>query len=80
MMIEIPRISNAMIGKAALPDFKAPADKTSESVGVSSLNELNRALNSYVISRSEQEIHVIGHQNERMEEVTPLPSIVIKRL
>ena len=43
MMSEVVNITNPMIGKPALPDFRLAPDHATERMGVSSLDQLERA-------------------------------------
>jgi len=64
---EVPLIPNAMIGEAALPNLPSSANHSTECVRVSTLDQLNRALQSYVGRWSEQDMDVFGHHNKRVQ-------------
>ena len=80
MMNEVLSIANPMIGESALPDFGFSPNKSAERVRVSALDQLDGALNRYVLRRREQQMDVIGHKHEGVQCVTAFAAVVIKGL
>jgi hypothetical protein len=79
-MREILGIADAVIGEPALPDFSLSPKDASERVGVATFDELNCMLERDVMSGSEQEMNVLGHQNESMKLVSPFATISVNGL
>jgi hypothetical protein len=80
MMDEVAGITNPMIGKSALPEFGLATNQRAQRVGVSALNQLNGALDGYVMSGSKQEMNMIGHEYEGAQCVAAFSTIVVKGL
>jgi hypothetical protein len=76
MLREIVRVADAMIGESFFPDFVLTAGR----VGEAAFDELNRTFERNIRRRRDQEMHVIGHENERVEKKSPLAPIVIESL
>ncbi len=76
MMKEIPSIANPMIRKPALPDFRLASDQSAEFMRIRAFDQLNAALKSHVLSRREQEMNMVRHNNEGVQEVPALAAVV----
>jgi hypothetical protein len=79
MMLVIDSIANPMIGESPLPDFLIAADDCPEFMRVRSFNRLDCPLDRYVVPRSQEQMHVFGHDDEGMQVVSPLTTIPIER-
>jgi hypothetical protein len=75
MMNEVPSIANPMISKPALPDFGFASDEGAKFMRVCALDELNGALNRYILSGSEHEMNVIGHKDEFVQQIAPFTAV-----
>ena len=64
MCFEILRIANTMVRKSSLPDFLVLPKLNPEFVGVSAFYQLDRVFQGYVVSRSEQQVHMFGHDTK----------------
>lgn len=80
MIDEILIISNPMIRETALPDFACASPGCSERVGISALDELDGMLQRHVISRSEEQMDMFGHNDERVDLKAPFAAIAIQSL
>ena len=80
MMNEVLSIANPMIGESALPNFRVSSYESAEVMGVRALNQLDSALDGYVLSGSEQKMDMIGHEDEGVQQVAAFATIVIKGL
>ena len=80
MAHEIIPISYAMVRKSALPDFPFSPNFGTERVGVPAFDELNGALNRHVFRRSEQQMHMLWHDHERVQFKLAFPPVPIKGL
>ena len=80
MVNKIPIIANTVIRKSSLPDFSCATEYGSESMGVSALYELNGVFECYVLSRSQQDVYVLGHENEGVKLIPSLAAIAIQSL
>jgi hypothetical protein len=69
-----------MICKASLPDFPLAAEDRTESMRVSTLNQLNRVLDSYVAGRREEKMDVFRHEHECMKFESSLTTISVHGL
>jgi hypothetical protein len=78
MTDKILSIANPMIGETALPDFGFSADESSEFMRISALDQLDGSLDGDVVSWSEQEMDMIGHQHEGMQEIAAFAAVVKK--
>ncbi|MGB9197822.1 MAG: hypothetical protein WCB53_12950, partial [Terriglobales bacterium] len=69
VMNEVPTVTNPMIRKSSLPDFRFSPDESSESVRISAFDELYGALDGYIGSRRVQEMYVVRHEHEGVQEI-----------
>ena len=76
VMNEVLSIANPVIGKSTLPDVRVAPDKSVERVRVSALDQLDGALDGYILSRCEQEMHMIGHKDEGMQTIPAFAAVV----
>jgi hypothetical protein len=77
MAIEVKSISNSMIQKAALPNFRVFADQRAECMRIGSLNELHGMLYGYILSGSEQQMHMIRHENKPMQRESSFAPVAV---
>jgi hypothetical protein len=80
MINEVLSIPNPMIGESALPHFRVSPNKSTKRVRVSALDQLDGALDRYILSRTEQEMDMIGHEDEGMQCIAAFATVVIKSL
>ena len=66
MMHEVNFIANPAIGETALPHIALSANSCAQFVRVCALDQLNGPLDCHVHAGSQQKMHVLGHQDERM--------------
>jgi len=59
MVRKVVRIANSMIGESALPYLGTSPANSAERMGVSALDQLDGALDGYVLSGSQQEMDMI---------------------
>ncbi len=78
MMREIKFVANPMIGKSALPNLALSSNDSAEFVRVRAFDQLNRPLDGYVDRGRQQEMYMLGHQNERMQFVPPVAAMTKK--
>ena len=78
MMSEVVNITNPMIRKPALPDFRLAPDQRTERMGISSLDQLNRALDGDVLRRGKQKMDVIRHEDEGVQQVLRFATVMKK--
>jgi len=76
---KVLRVANAMISESLLPDFPA-ADFDANGVRITAFHQLNRTFQGNVRRRSEQQMHMVGHQHKGMQAKLALPAIAIKSL
>jgi hypothetical protein len=67
MVDEVLIITNAMICKASLPDFPLATEDRTESMRISTLDQLNRVLDCYVARRREEKMNMFRHKHECMK-------------
>ncbi|MGB9203936.1 MAG: hypothetical protein WCB94_08160 [Terriglobales bacterium] len=80
MMNEVLSTANPMIGESALPHFRVSPDQSAERMRVSALDQLDGALDCHVLSRSKQEMNVIGHKDEGVQCIATFSTVVVKGL
>jgi hypothetical protein len=80
MMNEIHFAANPMIGEPSLPDLALSADDSAKLVRICAFDQLNSPLDGYIVCRCKQQMHVLGHRDERMQLVSSLAAIAIERL
>jgi hypothetical protein len=78
MMDEIHFVANPMIGESSLPHFALSSDDAANFMRVRAFDQLDRAFDGYIGRRSQQEMHVFGHENEGMQLEAPFTAIPIK--
>jgi hypothetical protein len=78
MVSEVVCVPNPVVGKPALPDFGLATDQRAQRVRISALDQLDGALDGYVVSRSKQEMHVVGHEHEGVQRITAFAAVVKK--
>jgi hypothetical protein len=66
MTRKILLVTNPMIRKSLLPNFP-PADLHADGMRISALNELHHTFERYIGSRREEQMNVVGHQDESMK-------------
>ena len=80
MMQEVLIIANSMVGETALPDFSLTANDLAEDMRIAAFDELNCVFDGYAGCRSEDQVHVLGHDHERMELEAAFAAVAIQRL
>jgi hypothetical protein len=78
MMSEVLSITNPMIRETALPNFRLAPDQGAERMGIPSFDQLERALEGHVVHWRKQEMNVVRHENEAVQEVLACTAIVEK--
>jgi hypothetical protein len=78
MMHEINFVANPVIGEPALPHLALSADDSAELMRVCTFDQLNSPLNRYVQRRSQQEMNVLRHKDERVQFVPALTAMPIE--
>jgi hypothetical protein len=67
MMHEIHFVADAVIGESSLPHFSLSADDSAEVVRICAFDQLNSPFDCHVQCGSQQEMHVLGHQDKRTQ-------------
>jgi hypothetical protein len=80
MMHKIDAIPNSMICESALPNFGTTPDDSAEFVRIRAFDQLDSSLDGYVVRRSQQQMNMLRHDDERVQFVSPLATISIDRL
>jgi hypothetical protein len=80
MVSEVVCVPNPVVGKPPLPDFRLATDQRSQRVRISTLDQLDGALDGYVVSGSKQKMDMIGHENESVDRVAAFSTVMIKGL
>ena len=80
MMRIILRVADAVVRKSALPDFAFAPQFRAQRVRISAFDELDRALNGYVVRRGKQQMNVLGHDDKCMQLKTSLATISVHGL
>ena len=80
MMHKINAVANPMIRESSLPNFLAAPDNSSEFMGVGAFDQLDRPFDSYVVRRSQKQLNVFGHNNERVHFIATFATMPVKRL
>ena len=78
MVLKIFNITNAMIGEPPLPHFSA-TKLQAKGVRVSTFNELNRSFEGDVLCWSEQQVDMLWHDHESMQQELALPPVTVER-
>jgi hypothetical protein len=79
MMHKVHLVANSMIREPALPDFLAPTNDTAEFVRIRALDQLHSPLNGRVARRCQEQMNMLGHDNESLQEVTAFATIAVNR-
>ena len=79
MMHEIHFIANPVIRESSLLHLSFSAEDAAEFMRVSAFDQLDRVLKGYVQRGSQQEMNMLGHEDEGMQFVAPLAAISVKR-
>jgi len=79
MVRKVHFIANPVIRESALPHLSFSANDAAEFMRISAFDQLDRALEGYVRVRSQQDINVLGHEDEGMQFVASLAAISVKR-
>ena len=77
---KILRITDAVIGESALPDFSTATNHPAELVRRSTFDKLDCMLERNVVGWSEQEMHMLRHDYEGVQLKSALAVISIYRL
>ena len=80
MTLVILRILNAMIGESRLPNFGVETEVFSRAIRKTSFDELQSFFQRYVGCRRDQQVKVIGHDDEFVEKKAALRSIGLEYL
>jgi hypothetical protein len=80
MVHKIHFIPNPVICESSLPHLSFSANDVAKFMRVTAFDQLDRALEGYVRARSQQEMNMLGHENELMQFVASLATISVKRL
>jgi hypothetical protein len=80
MMDEIHFVANPMIGESALPHLALPTNDSAQFMRICAFDQLNGPLDCHVHRGSQQEMHVLGHNNKRMQFVPALAAMPIQNL
>jgi hypothetical protein len=78
MIGEVVNITNPMIRKASLPDFRLAPDHATERMGISSLDQLDGALNGHVLRWGKQKMNVDQREDEAAQEILAFSTVVKK--
>src|SRR5437879_3241950 len=62
----------------AIPNFSFSANDATEFMRVSNFDQLDCVLEGYVSGRRQQEMNVLGHEDEGMQFIVPLAAILVK--
>ncbi len=71
--VKVSAVADAVVGEGALPDGEAGG----EAVGEAALDELHGALDGDGL-RGQEEMDVVGHDDEGVEEVVAFASVVLQ--
>lgn len=80
MQCKIVSIPNSMVRKTALPDRRLSPANSSKLVRITSLDELDSALDGYTEIWGKQQMNVVRHHDKCVKEVASLATIVIESL
>jgi hypothetical protein len=80
MMHKINAVANPMIGESALPNFLVPTNNSTQFVRIRALNQLDSSLDGHINRRSQQEMNVFRHNDERVQFVPAFATIPINSL
>ena len=77
---EIFDTANAMVGESSLPNLGSSSKLNSGRIRISSLDELQRTLQSDVYGGRKQQVHMVRHDDEGMELESSLPLVAVECL
>jgi hypothetical protein len=80
MMHEIPFVANPVIGESALPHLALSANDAPQFMGICAFDQLDCPLDCYVRRGSQQKMHMLRHQDKRMQFVPALSAMPVERL
>ncbi len=77
MAYEIPSVADAMVSESPLPDFSPAAEDSAKSVRIPALDELHRMFERNVMSRGEQEMNMLRHNDKGVQLEAPSAAVAI---
>ncbi len=77
---EILVIANPVVRESPLPDLSLATEDRPEGVGVSAFDQLDRVLQRDIDGGSQQEMNVLGHEDERMQSIAAFAAISVESL
>jgi hypothetical protein len=80
MMSEIYGVADSVVGESSLPYFALTSNDLPNRMGESSFDQLDCALECDAEGRSEQEMYMFRHEDERVQLVAVLATVMIKDL
>ena len=78
MVGEILLVANSVVGKSSLPDLSFATEDCSERMRIAAFDQLNGVLKRYVVSGSEQEMNMFGHEDEGVDLKSDFAAISVK--
>jgi hypothetical protein len=79
MGLKIRRVTDAVVGESSLSYFSGPVERCPQRMRVTSLDELDGAFDSDFRCGSQQEVDVLGHDDECMQVESFLSAIAVER-
>ncbi len=76
VLCEVVDVADPMIDITTLPDFSMHPQALAGAMRKTSFYELDSAFESYASCRSEENVEMIGHDYEFVQEVFPLAAVV----
>jgi hypothetical protein len=80
MMREIHFGANPMVSEPSLPDLLLSTDDSAEFMRIRALDQLDSPLNRHVTSGSQQQMNMLGHDDECVQFEAAFPAIAVERL
>jgi len=80
MMREIHFVADPVIGESSLPHFSLSANDSPEFMRTCAFDQLNSPLYCHVQGGSQQQMHMLGHQDKRMQLIPALAAMPVERL
>jgi len=80
MMREINFVADPVVGESSLPHFSFAANDSAEFMRICAFDQLNSPLDGHVQGGSQQQMHMLGHQNKRMQLIPALAAMPVERL
>ena len=80
MADEILVIANPVVRESPLPDLSLATEDRPEGVGVSAFDQLDRVLQRDIDGGSQQEMNVLGHEDEGMQSIAAFAAISVESL